>query len=329
MKKTNASASCSPPLPPLNWVRVFAAAARHLSFKKAAEELHVTPAAVSHQIKALELYLGVKLFRRLARALELTEEARAALPGITQGLEHLAAAFEHCCSESATLTVIVPPSFATRWLVPRLQLFNAIHPMLDLRIMASVEAIDRPGQHFSSGGAAGPGQRRADLEIRFGTGSYPGYRTEKLLSVSYIPVCSPRLLEGDKPLRAPADLEYHTLLHDDTVTDLRGRPTWDEWLRLEGVEGVNCSRGPHFNNSTLVLEAAVDGAGIALGMHPLIAGDLLAGRLVVPFGESMASHFAYFLVSPDERADRPNVIKLRKWLLEEMANDQQPEQRAP
>ncbi len=308
-------------LPPLNALRMFEAAARHLSFKKAASELHVTPAAVSHQVKALEDYLGIQLFRRFVRALELTDEARAALPKITEGFDCLAAAVEHIRKETAggSLTVSTPPSFATRWLVPRLQAFAAAHPAIDLRIDTDMRTIDSRNEEA----VAGAEGDLADVTIRFGSGMYPGYRVDKLFAVSYVAVCSPRLLTGKHPLRVPADLRHHTLLHDDTIPDLMVRPSWEEWLKVAGVTVVDPSRGPHFNNSVLTLAAALDGLGVALGMLPLVGPDLAAGRLVAPFDVRKQSNFAYYLVCTESVADRPNVVAFREWLLAQAAEDAQ------
>lgn len=295
-----------------------------MSFKKAADELNVTPAAVSHQMKGLEAYLGVKLFQRLTRSLQLTDEAQAALPKLREGFDCLAAAIERTRQhvETGTLTVSVPPSFAARWLVPRLQLFTAAYPDIDLRISTSMRTIDSRNDDASVGaGLVDVRDEVADVSIRFGAGRYPGYRADKLLSVSYVPVCSPRLLEGVNPLRRPEDIQHHTLLHDDAIPDAAERPGWDEWLRAARVEGVNVSRGPHFNNSMLALEAAADGVGVALGMRPLVAADIASGRLAAPFELSLPSSFAYFLVCAEAIADRPKVAAFRDWLVLEARRD--------
>lgn len=312
-------------LPPLNSLRAFEAAARHASFKKAADELHVTAAAVSHQVKALEAFLGVKLFERLARGLSLTDEARAALPKLQEGFECLAAAVERSRlhTETGTLTVSAPPSFGIRWLVPRLQLFTAAHPDVDLRIETSMQTIDRADETAAESGEVDLRDEVANVSIRFGSGRYPGYRVDKLFSVSYVAVCSPRLLEGEHALRQPADLRHHTLLHDDTIPDLAERPCWEAWLKAAGVQGIDTSRGPHFNNSVLALGAAVDGVGVALGMCPLVLSDIAAGRLVSPFEAAIDSNFAYFLTCAEAIADRPKVAVLRDWLLAEAAKDAQ------
>ena len=159
------------------------------------------------------------------------------------------------------------------------------------------------------------------MTIRFGSGTYPDYHVDKLFDVAYVAVCSPRLLAGENALRTPSDLQHHTLLHDDTIPDLMERPSWKEWLKAAQVTGVDPSRGPHFNNSVLTLAAAVDGLGVALGMLPLVAPDLAAGRLVAPFNVRKKSNFAYYLVCTENVADRPNVVAFREWLLAQAASD--------
>jgi LysR family glycine cleavage system transcriptional activator len=308
-------------LPPLNALRAFEVAARHLSFKKAARELHVTPAAISHQIKALENYLQVRLFRRLNRALQLTEEAQVCLPKLREGFDALAEAVEQVRAQikRGSLTVSVAPSFAAKWLVPRLYRFAAAHPDIDMRVSASMELIDRQNPqpikllHFRKGGI--------DVSIRFGRGSYPGFRVDKLLSVSIIPMCSPRLFQGRFPLREPSDLRHHTLLHDDTLYFDERRPDWRMWLEYAGVTGIDTSHGQHFSHAVLALEAAIEGQGVVLTLRNLAAADLAAGRLVTPFPLSIPLDFAYYVVCPESIADRPKIAAFREWLLEEARQD--------
>lgn len=312
-------------MPPLNSLRAWEAAARHASFKKAADELHVTAAAVSHQVKALEAYLGVKLFERKPRGLELTDEARAALPKLQEGFECLAVAVERSRrhAETGALTVSAPPSFGARWLVPRLQLFTAAHPDVDLRVETSMQTIDQLEPATADLASIDLRDDVPGVSIRFGNGHYPGYRVDLLFPVSYVAVCSPSLLHGEHPLRTPADLQHQVLLHDDTIPALAERPRWEEWFRAAGVPGVDTSHGPHFNNSLLALGAAVDGVGVALGMSPLVLADIAAGRLVAPFDAAIHSNFAYFLTCAEAIADRPKVALLRDWLLAEAAKDAQ------
>jgi len=307
-------------LPPLNALRAFEAAARHLSFRKAAEELHVTPAAISHQIKLIEETLGVTLFRRLTRAIALSPAGRSFLPKLSEGFAQIAAAVEQVrAHESAgTLTVNVPPSFAAKWLMPRLHRFVTAHPDIDIRIVASMRLVDAR-QHEAVDTMTGSDSLPldADIDIRFGNGKYPRCRVDMLFKVSVTPLCSPRLLEGMRPLRKPADLHYHMLLHDDTPLSSENRPDWVQWLRGAGAGDVDTSHGLHFNHAMLGLEAAVDGLGVVLGIKELAARDLAAGRLVAPFDYSLAMPDSYYVVSAETTADRPKVAVFRKWLLDE------------
>lgn len=307
-------------LPPLNALRAFEAAARHLSFKNAAVELFVTPTAVSHQIKLLEEFLGVPLFRRLTRALELTAHGEAMLPKVREGLVCFAAAVELTRerSEEGRLFVVSPPSFAARWLVPRLQRFTRARPKLHLHLLSSLETID-DDESGGIGGFENVDLREDDSQvlIRFGTGSYPGCRVDHIFGPDYIAVCSPRLLSSKLPLRQPADVKFHVLLHDDTIANERARPSWAEWLRKAGVTNVDSGVGPHFSDSGLALVAAVDGLGIALASKPLVAAEIAEGRLVAPFDIAVGQQYAYYLVTPEAISDRPMVEAFRQWLLDE------------
>ncbi len=306
-------------LPPLNALRAFEAAARHLSFKKAALELHVTAGAVGHQVKILEDHLGVSLFRRLTRALELTPEAQAMLPKVREGLESLAAAVDRLrVREASALTVAAPPNFATRWLIPRLHAFTSQHPEIELHIASRPSTIDarEDSEPFPPADALDDAPAVA---IRFGTGRYPGARVDEVFEASYIPVCSPKLLKGRHPLRIPGDLRLHTLLHDDTVADESARTSWSDWLEAAGVEGVDTGRGPHFSDASLALEAAIEGLGVALAIKPLLAAEIEAGRLVSPFALSEPARYAYYLVTPEPFVERPQAVAFRDWLLAEAA----------
>ena len=313
-------------LPPLNALRAFEAAARHLSFRKAAEELHVTPAAVSHQMKILEDQLGVQLFRRLTRAIELTEVGRSFLPKLREGFDNFAQAVErvHAFEKTGGLTVDVAPSFAIKWLIPRLYRFVTAHPDIDVRISANMRLVDgRRRTAHNSLAADGDLAADADIDIRLGTGKYPRCRVDKLFEVSLTPLCSPRLLEGMRPLRKPQDLRYHALLHDDTLDVSEGRPDWAMWLKAAGAEDVESNRGPHFNHPILGIEAAIDGLGVVLGNKQLAAHDLATGRLVAPFELSLTMNLAYYAVSPEATADRPKVALFREWLLAEASNPEE------
>lgn len=307
-------------LPPLGALRAFEAAARLLSFKKAAAELHVSPAAISHQIHTLEEYLGVRLFDRLNRGLSLTAMARAGLPEIGAGFQSLRAGVERMRNTNSGLTVSVNagPALSAKWLVPRLHRFAALHPEIDVRLSASMHSVDgRNAEALSEAEGFDEYQSDADVEVRFGSGTYPGFRVDKLLAVTLLPVCSPRLLNGEHPLRSPLDLQHHALLHDDTLDALEGSPDWSAWLRLAGAGSVNAGRGSHFTHGALILQAAADGLGVALAMDVLAAEDVAAGRLATPFKTKLPLPMAYYVVSPVARADLPHVTAFRDWLLQE------------
>jgi LysR family glycine cleavage system transcriptional activator len=287
-------------LPPLAALRAFEAAARHLSFTRAAGELHVTQTAISHQIRALEDLLGTKLFRRLPRGLVLTEEAQRYLPAVRDAFDRIDAATAELMAGRAggPLTASVLPSVAAKWLVPRLGRFRTVHPEIDLRSSTSLHLTD-----FA--------REDVDVAIRMGRGHYPGLRVDRLFGEALTPVCAPALLEGNPPLRRPEDLRHHVLLHDDDHTG------WRLWLELAGVEGVDAGRGPIFTDSAMVVQAAAEGQGVALGRAALAAWDIAAGRLVRPFDVSMPHDLAYYLVCPAPSAERPRIAAVRAWLLAE------------
>jgi LysR family glycine cleavage system transcriptional activator len=317
-KKTNLS-SLALRLPPLNALRAFEAAARHLSFATAAKELHVTPAAISHQVKGLEDVLGQRLFRRLKRGLELTRAGQALLPKLSDGFARLGDAVEEMRSatEAGMLAVSAAPSFATRWLAPRLHRFVREHPDLDVRIHASTRLIDPGGEESGPAGAA-PGSpvEDADIAVRFGTGDYSGYRVDRLMNVEVTPMCSPRLLQSGPPLRQPADLQRHVLIHDNVRYD-DGRALWDAWFEAAGLPGMDTSHGLRFSHALLALEAAADGMGVTMGMPALAGSDLASGRLVAPLALALPLKFAYYIVSGTDTAERADVAAFRDWLLAE------------
>lgn len=311
-------------LPPLTALRAFEAAARHLSFKRAAEELTVTPTAISHQVRGLEDFLGVALFRRLPRALALTAAGEAMLPKVSEGLDCFAAAVERVraglAPEGGRLDVVAPPSFASRWLIPRLHRFYAAWPGIELHLASALRAIDGAG---GAGGAGDESMRggRPQLWIRFGAGRYPGFRTELLFQPSYTPVCSPRLLRAKLPLREPGDLRFHHLIHDDTVGEGHRRATWADWLRAAGVDNGEAIPGLHFSDPALAIAAAIDGLGVALVPKPMVTAELADGRLSAPFEQGLVASAAYYLVMPAALADSPAVAVFRDWLLAEVAAD--------
>lgn len=305
-------------LPPLKSLRAFESAGRHLSFRKAAAELHVTPAAISHQIRLLEEHLGVQLFRRMTRAVELTEVGRAFLPKLKEAFEGVADAVDSVrrYQETGTLTVWVPPLFGAKWLTPRIPSFVKAFPEIELCVTASARLLDQ--RHLAP--RVGPAKCEADqpdVSIRFGTGRYRGCQVDKLFEVSFTPLCSPRLLTGAHPLKAPSDLRHHLLLHDDLRRISDGWPSWEQWLRAAGVHDVDAGRGPHFSQPQLCLDAAIDGAGVLLGAREVLAHDIAAGRLVAPFALAVETQAAYYIVSSDDDANHPKIAAFRSWLIEE------------
>ena len=294
------------PLPPLNSLRAFEATARHLSFTKAAEELHVTPAALSHQIRGLEDTLGLKLFHRRARAIELTEPARLIYPGIRTGFEHLREAVDRLerSREDRVLVASSPPGLTARWLVPRLYRFLAKHPDIEPRITASSAYAN-----FTSDGV--------DVGIRLSSGHHPDLHVEKLSDEWLLPLCSPRLLQGEQPLRTPQDLKRFTLIQ----VDLPGMvPTWADWMRAAGIEGIDVSRGLRLNVADHALEAASEGVGVVLAYKVVAAHDIALGRLVAPFGpEVPLPGRAYYFVCLRGQEKRPIVKAFRDWMFAEMA----------
>ncbi|MEX0922156.1 MAG: transcriptional regulator GcvA [Rhodovibrionaceae bacterium] len=297
-------------LPPLNALRAFEAAARHLSFTKAAEELHVTPAAVSQQVKALEDYCGVQLFRRLTRALMLTDAGQAVLPALKESFDLLGDVTERLMADqkAGILTVSVAPSFGSKWLVPRLERFRQAHPDFDVRIDAN-DAL----ANFAVDGV--------DIAIRYGRGVYDNLRADCLITEISYPVCSPKLLESGPPLKHPRDLAGHTLIHVQWKMEQEHAPNWRMWLRAAGVEGVDAERGTRFSADSMAVQAAIEGHGIALAGSALVGDDLREGRLIRPFPPSVceATTFCYYVVYPETKAENPKVAAFRDWLMEEAA----------
>jgi LysR family transcriptional regulator, glycine cleavage system transcriptional activator len=313
-------------LPPLNALKAFEAVARLLSVKKAAAELNVTPAAVSHQINGLEDYLGVKLFYRSNRALELTDAARECLPKLHEGFDNIAQAVERVRAHKGggKLTVSAAPSFAARWLMPRLHRFFEAHPEIDVRVSARL-------RQAAKGGKRGATVERAsidawlsdsDVAILYGRGDYPGMRVDKLLALDITPICSPKLVtDPEHPLVRPRDLKDQLLLHDDTGDLYDGVSFWEVWLKAAGVDDVDISRGPRFSHAVLAFEAAVEGYGVVVTMPVLAEADLHAVRLVTPFALRVPLESAYYLVSNEAAAMRPPVAAFREWLLAEAARE--------
>ena len=293
-------------LPPLNALRVFDAAARHLSFTRAAEELFVTQAAVSHQIKSLEDFLGLKLFRRRNRSLLLTEEGQSYFLDIKEIFSQLTEATRKLQARSAkgALTVSLLPSFAIHWLVPRLSSFNSAYPGIDVRI----QAVDRQEDKLADD---------VDVAIFYGRGNWPGLRVEKLYAEYLLPVCSLLLLTGEKPLKTPEDLAKHTLLHDASRRD------WQTYTRQLGLNHINVQQGPIFSHSAMVLQAAIHGQGVALANNVMAQSEIEAGRLVCPFNDVLVSKNAFYLVCHDSQAELGKIAAFRQWILAKAAAEQE------
>jgi len=292
-------------LPPLNALKAFEAAARNLSFTKAAEELFVTQAAVSHQIKTLEEHLGLKLFLRKNRSLLLTEEGQGYFLDIRDIFTQLIDATEKLLARGAkgSLTVSLTPSFAIQWLVPRLNLFNEAHPEIDVRIKAQ----DQDENSLTDD---------VDVAIYYGRGNWSGIETHKLHTEYMVPLCSPMLLNSTIPMKTPADLQKHVLLHDMT------RRNWKTWMKTAGVRDIKVNQGPIFSHSSMVLQAAVHGQGVALGNSVLAKPDIDAGRLVIPFSHYLESKNAFYLVFRESQSELGKIVSFKNWMLDLVTQEQ-------
>ena len=277
-----------------------------MSFSKAADELNVTPAAVSHQIHALEQDLGVMLFHRMNRAIELTASGQVLQPGLTEAFTgiHSAVRRLRAHNDTGTLTVTASPSIAAKWLVLRLHRFQERHPEIDVRISATDEVVDLSRGDF-------------DIAIRYGCGKYPGLEVELLFTNEVFPACSPRLLSAGPPLRTPEDLSRHTLIHDQAIERDPLVPTWAMWLKAAGVKNAPAGAGLTFNSMSLALDAAIAGQGVVLAYSNIAAADLAAERLVRLFSLALPDQFAYYIVAAPAALERPKVRAFRDWLRQE------------
>jgi LysR family glycine cleavage system transcriptional activator len=292
-------------LPSLNALKAFEAAARHESFTKAADELSVTQGAVSHQVKALELDLGIRLFDRDRQKLSITRAGRNYLDVVRDAFDRIALGTENIQNQSrvGALTVSTSPDFAAKWLVNRLGRFAETHPGIDLRISATMHHVD-----FA--------REDVDLAVRHGDGKWPGLDVVRLCSEELFPVCSPKLLSGRNRVREPSDLLKFPLLHLDDRKD------WAEWLEVAGlVVNAELSHGPILNRASMIIDAAVDGQGVALARTTLAAWDIINGRLVRPFAAALRLAKSYWIVCPKATSTLPKVTEFRDWLLSEAAND--------
>ena len=294
------------PLPSLNGLRAFEAAARHLSFTQAAAELNVTQAAISHQIRRLEEQLGLRLFERRNRALALTRAAQDYLPAVRAAFEDLrqATARLRRPERDGLLVVSTMASLAAKWLVSRVAAFQEAHPGIEVRMSTSSHLVD-----FA--------REAIDMGVRYGHGSWPGLRADWLMAEHIFPVCSPALLAGEHPLRRPEDLAHHTLLHA-TVS----REDWQLWLTAAGLPAALATRrGLSFDQSFMAIQAAIDGLGVALGRTRFVEADVAAGRLVAPFDVVLPAQAGFYVVAPEETADQPKIKLFRDWLIASVGPD--------
>ncbi|MGL1959333.1 MAG: transcriptional regulator GcvA [Colwellia sp.] len=297
-------------LPPLNALKAFEASARQLSFTRAAEELFVTQAAVSHQIKSLEDYLGIKLFVRKNRSLLLSDEGQSYYLDIKDIFNAINEATEKLLARGAkgSITVSTQASFAIQWLVPRLTHFNALYPDIDVRI----KAVDLNENSLTGD---------VDVAIYYGRGRWNNIHADKLHTEYLIPVCSPLFLEkistnGQQPILTPSDLIQHTLIHDTSRKD------WKRWFKQVGVTGANINHGPIFSHSAMVVQAALYGQGVALAYSVLVKPDIDSGRLVCPFNDVLVSKNSYFIVCRENQKELGKIAVFREWMLDMVAAEQ-------
>ena len=290
-------------LPPLNALKAFEAAARSESFTRAAEELNVTQGAVSHQVKALEATLGIKLFHRERQRLAMTEAGRDYLAVVRDALDRIAVGTERLVQRqsSGVLTVSTSPDFAAKWLVHRLGRFAERHPAIDLRISATAQHVD-----FA--------REEVDLAIRHGDGDWAGLDVTRLCSEQLFPVCSPKLVSGRNRIAKAADLLKFPLLRLDDWK------TWTRWFEAAGVSDP-VANGPILNRASMLIDAAVDGQGVALARTALAAWDLINGRLIRPIDVALRMSNTYWIVCPKVTASVPKIATFRNWLLAEAAED--------
>ncbi|HEU4777573.1 MAG TPA: transcriptional regulator GcvA [Telluria sp.] len=298
----------SPPNPPLIAARSFEAAARHGSFLRAADELNVTPTAISHQVKKLEQYLGQALFVRLNRAVELTAEGVALAATLGRLFSELDAALDPQRRHARTTIVIsAMPSLAAKWLAPRLGEFEARYPQWQVLIDVEDKLVD-----FQAGSI--------DMALRYGQGKYPGLHARRWMDATIVPVCSPALLRR-QALRSADDLRRHTLIHNTTAARRIRPPEWAEALAAAGAEGVEVGRGPLFTSTYMALEAAQAGHGVTLAPLPLVERDLADGRLVQPLPLTLANPWSFWIVCPRQNLHDAKIEALSAWLLEQARSD--------
>ncbi len=290
-------------LPPLTALRAFEAAARHMSFARAAEELHVTPAALSFQIKSLEEHLGTQVFRRLNRAVELTEAGLALAPGTTDGFQALAAAWRAAerTQDNQTLIVTAGPAFTAKWMAPRLYEFAQAHPEVELRFAAGLKIVDlaRDG---------------VDVAIRFGYGTETDHYTLPLAEEWVCPVMTPEMATRFPTVES---LTKAPLIFDDSIRFLKPTSDWDTWFRAMGVD-FSATTGPRFSQADHAIDAALAGVGVVLGRRALVVKDLADGRLVAPFPTALQTGARFRFLCADGAQNRPHIAAFRDWIVAEI-----------
>jgi LysR family transcriptional regulator, glycine cleavage system transcriptional activator len=285
-------------VPPLNALKAFESAARHLSVKLAAEELCVTPGAVSQMLKTLEAHLGVRLFERVPRGIYLTDAGRDYLPSIRNAFRQIAEASRRVAASNdvGTLTVSVTPFFASAWLVPRMASFQHAHPGIDLQIVTSSALVD-----FSRSGV--------DVAVRHGLGRYPGLRSDRVVTVEMVVVAAPSLVARLGRPASSADLARWPQVHD---ADRKG---WSLWFQSNGVEEIYAPRGPSFDDTGLLLKAVLSGQGAGLLPAAMVEKEIRSGELIQLLAATQMEEFAYYLVCPDNRQGLPKIVAFREWIL--------------
>ncbi|MFT4622941.1 MAG: LysR family glycine cleavage system transcriptional activator [Myxococcota bacterium] len=295
------------PLPSLNALRMFDAAARRGSFTQAGRELGVTQGAVSHQIRQLETHLGFPLFHRAGRGVVLTEEGAELAKAVAESLDRISSTLWRIEQQrtSGTVHVSASPSFAVCWLVPHLDAFQLAHPEIDVRISATDRVVD-------------PAREGFDVCIRYGEGGYHDLEVRQLTTDRVFPVCSPRLLDGPDALRRPQDLARFRLLSDTVFADRKPETDWERWARVAGVD-LSASARTRFSHASMAITAAVAGQGVTLARSSLVSIELAEQRLVCPFGPTLLSPFSYWIVAPEGRMEIPRVHAFTTWMADTMA----------
>lgn len=294
-------------LPPLNSLRAFECTARYLSFSKAAQHLNVTPGAISQQVKQLEDFLNIRLFDRQNRTIALTRAGLIFYPQLSEGFKYLSNAVEtlRIHDEDEPLTVTAPPSFVSKWLIPRLCDFNQKHPDINVRIDSSTRLVD-----FD--------QESIDLGIRFNMESDPILDSTFLMSLNAVAVCSPGLIVSENKCLELSALKNYTLLHFDDSQFAQDWPDWAMWLATAGIQDINPTKGMYFSQLDMLMEAAIEGQGIALITDVVADKDLKKGTLIKPFDISVPVNFSYFLVTSKAKALKKNVSVFKRWINEQV-----------